>query len=171
MEQIINVYDTTYNSVGQISSTYFYNDFVDVEIYGYGTLKLPGKELECLRMKRSYSWFQYKEFFFITREGVLVVVSDVDASEPDTGYVNGDYIILSSDPIVSIGEGEKYTPLEFRLDQNYPNPFNPATKITYDLQRSSFVLLTLYDTRGRSIQTLVSKFQKRGHYSINFDLI
>ena len=76
-EQIIDVYDTTYNSVGQVLSTYFYTDFVYVEIYGYGTLKLPDRELECLRMKRSYTWFQFKEFFFITREGVLIVVSDV----------------------------------------------------------------------------------------------
>ena len=140
-----------------------------MEIYGYGTLKLPGKELECLRMKRSYSWFQFKEFFFITREGVLVVVSDVAESEPDTGYVYGDYIILSRDSIVSHVGVKEYIPSEFKLDQNYPNPFNPVTRIQYNIPHSGFVILTIYDARGRLIQTLVREFQTSGNYSVNFD--
>jgi len=163
------VYDTTYNLNWQTLSTYFYNEFVDVSIDGYGTLRLPGRDLECLRMVRRYSWFQYKEFFFLTREGVMVVVSDVDTIEPDTGYVSGDYIVLSPDPVAGIEDPEESSLLEYRLEQNYPNPFNPTTRMTYNLHRSGFVELIVYDLNGRSIYTLVKEYQSPGKYSINFD--
>ena len=163
------VYDTTYNLNWQILSTYFYNEYVHVSVDGYGTLRLPGRDLECLRMVRRYSWFQYKEFFFLTREGTMVVVSDVDATEPDTGYVSGDYIVLTPDPFVSIEDYEASISLEYRLEQNYPNPFNPTTRLTYYLHKSSFVELKVYDLSGRSIYTLVKEYQSPGEYSTNFN--
>jgi hypothetical protein len=57
--QWLSVYDTTYNLSWQVESTDHYLTVVDVWIDGYGTLKLPGKDLECLRMRRDYSWLQY----------------------------------------------------------------------------------------------------------------
>jgi hypothetical protein len=165
--QYIDVYDTTYNSNWQILDSYHYNDSIDVSIDGYGTLQLPGRDLECLRMKREYSE-QFKEFFFITKEGVLLVVNDVSASAPDTGYVNADYVVLLSSAFAGV-EDEENTLLKFRLVQNYPNPFNPATRIIYDLHHSSYVTLTIYDLSGRAIQTLVREFQTPGNYSVNFN--
>jgi polyhydroxybutyrate depolymerase len=59
--------------------------------------------------------------------------------------------------------------MRFRLYQNYPNPFNPVTHINYDLPKSADVTLTVYDLEGRAVQSLVSAFQKKGSYTINFD--
>jgi len=168
-EQPFIVYDTTYNSTGQVISTDFYYDFVDVETYGYGTLKLPGRELECLRMIRRYSWFQFKEFFFITKEGVLVVVSDVALTEPDTGYVNGDYIVLSSDPITSIEDGREDTPLEYGLSQNYPNPFNPSTTINFSLPKSEYTTLKVFNVLGKIVAIIVSNKLNPGNHTFTFD--
>jgi hypothetical protein len=168
-EYIFAVYDTTYNLNGQVLSTYFYNDLVDVETYGYGTLKLPWGDFECLRMVRYYSWFQFKEFFFITKDGVMVVVSEVESSEPDTGFVQGDFIVLSSYDPSTIEIKSKYTRLEYRMDQNYPNPFNPETRINYEVPVSDHVQMSVFDIRGRLIATLVEEFKVKGNYSVGFN--
>ncbi len=137
-----------------------------METYGYGTLKLPGRELECLRMIRRYTWFQFKEFFFITKEGVLIVVSDVALTEPDTGYVEGDYIVLSSDPITALQEGVVNSPIEFKLVENYPNPFNPVTTIEYHIPNSGYVDLGIYNILGQKVETLISMDQKAGVHKV-----
>ncbi len=112
--QWITVYDTTYNLNWQIQSTDQYNTIVDVWIDGYGTLKLPGIELECLRMKRAYSWFQFKDFFYLTREGIMLVVQNIPDSAPDTGFVFADYALLSTEPPTSV-DNFQILPANFKL--------------------------------------------------------
>jgi hypothetical protein len=51
------------------------------------------------------------------------------------------------------------------LEQNYPNPFNPSTNITFDLPKTAFVTLKVYDLLGREVSSLVSKQLNAGHYS------
>ncbi len=60
-------------------------------------------------------------------------------------------------------------PDQIVLYQNYPNPFNPQTKIIYHLNRSSHVVLTVYDISGAKIQTLVNTYQIAGKHEIVFD--
>jgi hypothetical protein len=60
-------------------------------------------------------------------------------------------------------------PTEYTLYQNYPNPFNPSTKISYQLPKSSFVTLKVYDIIGREISTLVNEQQNAGQYEVAFD--
>jgi len=63
---------------------------------------------------------------------------------------------------------ENIIPNELTLYQNYPNPFNPSTVINYKLSAASFVTLKVYDSLGREITTLVSKYQQPGAYSTTF---
>lgn len=58
---------------------------------------------------------------------------------------------------------------DFQITQNYPNPFNPSTKIIYSIPQSDFVVLKIYNLRGQEIQTLVTKFQEAGNYTVNFE--
>jgi hypothetical protein len=44
----------------------------------------------------------------------------------------------------------------FTLLQNYPNPFNPSTTITFTLERTGTVSLTVYDIVGREVASLVN---------------
>jgi hypothetical protein len=60
-------------------------------------------------------------------------------------------------------------PKSFDLSQNYPNPFNPSTVISYQLQNSGYVNLTVRDLLGREIATLVNENKMPGKYEINFD--
>lgn len=59
-------------------------------------------------------------------------------------------------------------PLYYYLYQNYPNPFNPETTIKYDLPEQSQVKLTVIDLLGRKINTLKSKNEDAGYYSMKW---
>lgn len=60
-------------------------------------------------------------------------------------------------------------PREYKLFTNYPNPFNPTTEIKYDLPKSSFVNLKVYDINGRLVKELINQVQAAGSYKTRFD--
>jgi len=60
-------------------------------------------------------------------------------------------------------------PLEFMLHQNYPNPFNPYTNITYSINSTSYVRLTVYNSLGEEVSTLVDGINNAGNYEVKFD--
>ena len=51
----------------------------------------------------------------------------------------------------------------------YPNPFNPNTKISYELNDDSYVIVEVFDVLGRKIKTLVDCKKEAGFYSVIFD--
>jgi hypothetical protein len=57
----------------------------------------------------------------------------------------------------------------FILQQNYPNPFNPTTTIRYQLPRSGFVQLIVYNALGQEVIALVNEYKSKGNYLINFN--
>jgi hypothetical protein len=66
-------------------------------------------------------------------------------------------------------EVEVNIPAEFSLSQNYPNPFNPSTIIEYQIPSDGFVSITIYNSIGQEVSTLVSEQQTAGNYSITFE--
>ena len=60
-------------------------------------------------------------------------------------------------------------PTEFRLHQNYPNPFNPSTIISYDLPSDGFINISIHDSKGRLVKTLLNKKQSAGFRSISWN--
>jgi photosystem II stability/assembly factor-like uncharacterized protein len=57
----------------------------------------------------------------------------------------------------------------FQLKQNYPNPFNPTTTIPYSIGKQSQVKLTIYNTLGQEVRTLVNEVKPAGQYQISWD--
>jgi len=63
----------------------------------------------------------------------------------------------------------KENEINFTLYQNYPNPFNPKTIIRWQLETSSSVNLSIYNSLGQKICTLISEKQAAGSHQIEFD--
>ncbi len=55
----------------------------------------------------------------------------------------------------SVAETAYSSPRDFVLAQNYPNPSHPHTTIAFQLVRSAFVSLKIFDVGGREMATLV----------------
>ena len=60
-------------------------------------------------------------------------------------------------------------PEKFKLTQNYPNPFNPTTSISYDLPKSSFVSLIIYDIEGKTVKMLANSLQSSGYKTVQWN--
>ncbi|RMH62646.1 MAG: phytase [Calditrichaeota bacterium] len=62
-------------------------------------------------------------------------------------------------------------PDHFHLYQNYPNPFNPGTHIQYNIpgRVALPVDMSLYNTRGQKIRTLIHAVQQPGTHMFHFD--
>jgi hypothetical protein len=60
-------------------------------------------------------------------------------------------------------------PSAFSLEQNYPNPFNPVTKIKFDIPKSAYTEIKIYDNLGRDVYTLVSQGLTAGKYEVEWN--
>ncbi len=97
----------------------------------------------------------------------LIIGTDSGYEGETTLYYNR--ITAVFEIISAIFAPGKEKPSDFFLAQNYPNPFNPRTVIRYRLPASAFVELTIYNTLGEKVRTLVNRRQAAGNYSVNFD--
>jgi len=109
----------------------------------------------------------------------------IDAGNPEPAYNDscrppgmgtercdmGAYGGPENDIITIVTSVKDYTaiPSQFLLYQNYPNPFNPTTIISYQIPKSSFVRLSIYDITGRFVETLVNEHINAGYYSVNWN--
>ena len=62
-----------------------------------------------------------------------------------------------------------FIPEKFALYQNYPNPFNPSTVIKFDVPYSTFVNLSIYNSIGEKVATLLNEQMEAGVHLTNFD--
>jgi len=60
-------------------------------------------------------------------------------------------------------------PTQFVLGQNFPNPFNPSTTIRYGLPHKTTVQLSVFNTLGQSVSTLMNREQEAGYHEVQFD--
>jgi len=58
---------------------------------------------------------------------------------------------------------------EYKLEQNFPNPFNPSTYVKFDVPKTAYIRIAVYDINGKEIQTLVNERLHAGTYETSFD--
>jgi photosystem II stability/assembly factor-like uncharacterized protein len=83
--------------------------------------------------------------------------------------INGVYRRPLSEIITGIQPISNEIPGKFSLSQNYPNPFNPVTKINFNIAKTGFVSLSIFDALGREVETLVNQQMNAGSYGIDFN--
>ena len=81
-------------------------------------------------------------------------------------------IVDTKHPILtSININRMLIPKEFHLFHNYPNPFNPSTKIVFQIPQSEFVNLTVYNSVGKRVATLVKSKLNGGSHTVDFNAV
>ena len=58
---------------------------------------------------------------------------------------------------------------KFELEQNYPNPFNPSTVIRYQTAQESNVTLTVFNSIGGKVTTLLNEVKPKGTFTVEFN--
>ena len=61
------------------------------------------------------------------------------------------------------------TPEEIELGDAYPNPFNPATTIEFAIPTKGHAIVTVLNSQGQQVNTLVNEFLAAGTYSTSWD--
>ena len=77
--------------------------------------------------------------------------------------------ISRSEGTVSINNISSNIPDRYSLSQNYPNPFNPTTKIEFDIVKSGYTSLKVFNTAGQEVSKLVEQNLQPGTYEVSFD--
>ena len=96
-------------------------------------------------------------------------LTNIGLQGTNTLWVTGNHsTILKYDISSGLTQHGSTVPEEFNLYQNYPNPFNPATKIKFDIPRSSSVKLIVYDILGKEVATLVNEKLSAGSYKVEW---
>lgn len=57
----------------------------------------------------------------------------------------------------------------YKLGQNYPNPFNPSTVIRFTLPTAGKVTLTIYNSLGEVVKTLINTSIETGYHEVHFN--
>jgi hypothetical protein len=70
-----------------------------------------------------------------------------------------------------VEDGDLSLPESFSLGQNYPNPFNPRTIITFDIPRATRATLSVFNTLGRHVATLLDQSVTIGHHTVEWDAV
>ncbi|MDP8205596.1 MAG: aryl-sulfate sulfotransferase [Candidatus Electryonea clarkiae] len=60
-------------------------------------------------------------------------------------------------------------PDQFGLMQSYPNPFNPTTTISFKLDQSSEIRLSIHNVLGEYVTTLIAGKQSKGQHQVVWD--
>lgn len=103
-------------------------------------------------------------------------VSSILITSNHTGFAGTDdgklYMTVSSPAVTSVGQNsnnKNNLPKDFIVKQNYPNPFNPSTTISFSLPENGFVNVSVFNSLGQKVATLLNRDLNSGYHQVNFD--
>ena len=98
------------------------------------------------------------QFIDIATDSLLLGIGDV--YKPDQS--------LNKENITSLSTKELEIS-SYALMNNYPNPFNAFTKIKYQLPEPCMLTISIFNTLGQKVKTLLNEKVQSGEYSISWD--
>jgi len=100
-----------------------------------------------------------------TQDGGYIVVGQTSS------YGSGDYDIwlIRLEAETGITEQNQNTSRAFLFSQNYPNPFDKSTVFKYYLTHSAHINITIYNSLGQKIVTLVNRNESTGFHRVIWD--
>ncbi|MFZ0389493.1 MAG: C25 family cysteine peptidase [Calditrichia bacterium] len=101
--------------------------------------------------------------------GDFKAIIQIESNDPDETIWYVPVHIRVDSVAVGIAENGALKPTRFKLEQNWPNPFNPVTTISYALPKAADVKLTIYNTLGQKVKTLVNSRQPSDFYQVQWD--
>ncbi len=132
----------------------------------------PNVYINGIGSSSAYQWGPYEQLFDIdanayTIDGEIKFLSprrsvQMILIEKGTNHIHVDDSVLVSGMEPKSIDG-------FMLFQNFPNPVSSNTFINYQLPKSSFVTIKVFDFHGREIETLVNDYQNEGNHSVQFN--
>jgi M6 family metalloprotease-like protein len=96
---------------------------------------------------------------------VISMYYSIDAEYTNGNSAQSNFVLVEFTP----SDDDDIPPVETKLYANYPNPFNPSTVIQFDLGQESPVNLSVYNTRGQLVKTLLTGSKQTGSYSLIWD--
>lgn len=90
------------------------------------------------------------------------------------GSTSGDSWNFGQNKVITVGNIQGISEITgsingFRLNQNYPNPFNPSTKINFRINKTGYVKLSVFDSKGNLIKNLLNERKSAGEYTAEFN--
>ena len=100
----------------------------------------------------------------------------ISAGQIPNGYINDSMVVQPGETnadlnltMTDVKLIDLKVPKNYSLLQNYPNPFNPSTTIKYQIPKSDFVSLKVYDILGNEVESLLNETMSAGSYEVKFD--
>lgn len=127
----------------------------------------------------NYDWSLFYKDDFLYSDFRNIEICDLDGDKKTEVIVTNLNALNTNQEIVFILESETETdvPLtnksavikNYELFQNHPNPFNPVTTISFNLKKSEYVTLRVFNQLGEIVQTLVDQNYSEGVHQISWD--
>lgn len=105
--------------------------------------------------------------------GVLIF-NNATADLNSNGYLdlvhsgNGVHLTYSMDITPSVDDNSEF-PVEFILYQNYPNPFNNQTEISFRINETGTIKISIYNILGEEVRLLENKVFLPGNYRVEWN--
>ena len=153
------------------------------EIDAWGVVKTELGEIECLRVKQHhtldvvvagflklrleddiiYSWVAPQYGF------VLTVKSEHGETEDNFTTAREISMITNFMP-TSVSQTNPVQRIKrIALLDNYPNPFNPVTRIGYEIPDAGQVHLSIFNSLGQKVATLLNQWQEPGRHYVEWN--
>jgi photosystem II stability/assembly factor-like uncharacterized protein len=152
----------------KVSGNYVFSDIVQTDSLSLYAVGYSGD---------IFKTFDKGDHWYLQSSNTTANLSHVYFPNPLTGYISGWYnsapqiIMKTTDGggpvgIQNIGSN---IPNNFSLSQNYPNPFNPSTKIKFDISKSTYAKIRIYDILGNEVADLMHEQLNPGSYEVEWD--